>query len=69
MNLINNGIFQGTIDGKHVIIQKPKNGGFYYYNYKLIHSVILLAIAGLNYECLCQDVETNGSLNDGGIGT
>ena len=43
----------GTIHGKHVVIQKPENGGSYYYNYKHTHPVILVAIAGRNYECLC----------------
>ena len=42
----------GVIDGKHVRIQKPKNGGSFYYNYKHTHYVILMAIAGPEYECL-----------------
>lgn len=46
----------GAIDGKHVIIRKPSN----YYNYKHTHSIILLAIAGPDYECLYLDVGSNG---------
>ena len=41
----------GAIDGKHVRIQEPKNGGCFYYNYKHTHSIILMAIAGPEYEC------------------
>ena len=46
----------GAIDGKHVRIQKLKNGGSFYYNYKNTHSIILMAIAGRDYECLYADV-------------
>ena len=57
----------GAIDGKHIVIQKRKNGGSYFYNYKHTHSVILIAIAGPDYECLYADVGTNGRVNDGGV--
>lgn len=57
----------GAIDGKHVRVQKPKNAGSFYYNYKHTHSVILMAIAGPEYECLYADVGSNGRVNDSGI--
>ena len=57
----------GAIDGKHFVIQKPNNGSSYYYNYKHTYSVILLAIAGPNYECLYSNVRTNGRVNYGGV--
>ena len=57
----------GAVDGKHVRIQKPKNGGSFYYNYKHTHSIILMAIAGPEYECLYADVGSNGRVNDSGI--
>ena len=52
---------------KHIVIQKPMHGGSFYYNYKHSHSVILLAIAGPDYECLYADVGKNGRVNDGGV--
>ena len=57
----------GTTDGKHVTIGKPSNAGSYYYNYKHTHSIILLAIACLEYECLYADVGSNGRINDLGV--
>ena len=57
----------GAIDGKHVTIRKPSNAGSYYYNYKHTHSIILLAIAGPEYECLYADVGSNSRVNDSGV--
>lgn len=48
-------------------IQKPKNGGSFYYNYKHHHSIILMAIAGPEYECLYAVVGSNGRVNDSGV--
>ena len=57
----------GAIDGKHVRIIKFNNGGSYFYNYKHTHSIILLAIAGSEYECLYVDVCSSNRINDSGI--
>ena len=57
----------GAIDGKHVVIQPPANAGSYYYNYKHTNSIVLMAIAGPDYECIYADVGTNGRISDGGL--
>ena len=57
----------GAIDGKHVVIQPPAGAGSQYYNYKHTHSIVLLAVAGPNYECIYADIGTNGRVSDGGV--
>ena len=57
----------GAIDEKHVTIQKPAGGGSFYYSYKHVYSVVFLAVAGPNYECLYVDFGANGRCSDGGI--
>ena len=57
----------GVIDGKDVRIAKFNNGRSHFYNYKHTHSIILLAIAGSEYECLYTDVCSSDRVNDSGI--
>ena len=57
----------GAIDGNHITIQKPTGGGLFYHNYKHTYSVVILVVAGPNYECLYADVGANERCSDGGI--
>lgn len=57
----------GSIDGKHVRIQKPKNGGSLYYNYKSFHSLVLLVAVDANYVFTIIDVGACGSANDNAV--
>ena len=57
----------GSVDGKHVVIWKPSDGGLHYYNYKHSHSIILMAIADPSYECLYANLRASDRVNDGGV--
>ena len=57
----------GAIDDKHVVICPPSGFGSFCYNYKGTHSVVLMAIAGPNYEWLYANIGTNGRASDGGV--
>ncbi len=57
----------GAIDGKHIVMQPPANAGLFFYNYKHTHSIVLMAVAGPDYECIYADVGTNGRVADGGV--
>lgn len=55
------------MDGKHVKMYCPANGGSHYFNYKLYHSIILFALVDANYKFLYVDAGTNGRIGDAGV--
>ena len=57
----------GALDGKHIVMQPPSESGSHYFNYKHTNSIVLLAVAGPDYECLYADIGTNGRVSDGGV--
>ena len=57
----------GALDRKHVTIRKTAYGGSMFYNYKKYHSIVLLALAKINYELICVDMGANGACADSHI--
>lgn len=57
----------GVITGKHVIIQCSANGGSLYYNYKIFHRIILIAVLDANCKFIMDDIRDYGIFSDGSV--
>ena len=54
----------GSVDGKHVLLQKPAVSGSLYYNYKKTFSVVLMAVVDAEYRFIAVDIGQFGRVND-----
>jgi hypothetical protein len=57
----------GSIDGKHIRIQKLPNTGFTNFNYKSYHSIVLMACSDADGNFIMIETGFAGRNSDGGI--
>ena len=56
-----------AIDGKHIIIQAPARSRSYYFNYKKLFSITLLAVYDAKYRFTFVVIEQSGRMSNGGV--
>ena len=54
----------GTLDGEHIALFLPGKTGSLYYNYRVLHSLVLLALVDSNFTLLYMDVGADGATSD-----
>jgi len=58
-----------AIDGKHVVLQCPRNSASEYFSYKNAFSIVLFALVDANYSFMFVDARCQGRISDSGVFT
>jgi hypothetical protein len=58
-----------AIDGKHVVLQCPRNNASEYFNYKNAFSIVLFALVDANNNFMFVDAGCQGRISDSGVFT
>jgi hypothetical protein len=59
----------GATDGKHVVLQSPRNSANEYFNYKNVFSIVLFALVDANYNFMFVDAGCQGRISDSDVFT